>query len=322
MFSNNCPSIWDQTEGGKMFGNKSVTQVASNIYYLDSRKVDGFGVSGVYFVVADGITLIETGTARIAPDILKAVCDIGFKETDIKNAIVTHIHLDHAGGTGWLVNRLPHLKVYVHENGSKHLHDPSKLIESAKMVYGDLKTIYEIHGEIWPVPVKNLIPVKDLDLNIGGGLVLKIFNAPGHSSHHLCIFEPHTGCLFSGEALGHYHPETDMLQPAVAPPAFDFEKNLQTMNVIEGMNPELICFSQFGCRSDAIFVIDEARCQLKSYYDSILAGFKRNLSSREIVQDMLPVIGSGKNGPDPLSQSMLVSIVVGYEVYFKRRGLL
>lgn len=299
-----------------------ISEVAPGIYYLDSRKVNEFGVSGVYFVVTDGITLIEAGTTLMAPDILSAVADIGHKERDIRNIIVTHIHLDHAGGTGWLVKHLPELKVYVHEKGLRHLNDPSKLIDSAKMVYGDLKTIYDIHGGILPVPLKNLIPVKNMDLAVGPEKVLKIFNAPGHANHHLCIFEAETGCLFSGEALGHYQPETDTLTPAVAPPAFDFEKNIETIKTIKGLNPRRICFSQFGSRNDSAYVIEEAVKQLQYYYDSILDGFKRNLCGTDIVKEIASDLHAGENVSDPMSQSMLVSIVVGYEVYFKKSGLI
>jgi glyoxylase-like metal-dependent hydrolase (beta-lactamase superfamily II) len=297
---------------------KIISQVEPYIYYFDSRQVNDFGVSGVYFIIGDGITLIETGTALIAPDILKAVSDIGYKETDIKQAVLTHIHLDHAGGTGWLVNRLPHLKVYVHEKGLKHLHDPTALIESAKMVYGDLNSIYQIHGKILPVPEKNLFPVRKIELDIGTGIRLKIFDAPGHSSHHLCMFEPESGCLFSGEALGHNYSETGTLQPAVAPPAFNFEESNKTIDTIENLKPKKICFSQFGQRNDIAVVIKEARNQLALYYDLCLAGFKQNLSVDEIIQSILKVYDPKEIFSDLINQSMLKSIVVGYQVYFKK----
>ena len=119
-------------------GNHELTQLAPRIYYLDSRRVNSTNVSGVYLVIGDGITLIETATSLIAPRIIEAAVAIGLEESDIKRAIVTHVHLDHSGGTGWLVNRLPELQVYVHERGLRHLHDPSRLIDSATAVYGGI----------------------------------------------------------------------------------------------------------------------------------------------------------------------------------------
>ena len=298
-----------------------LSRLADNIYYLDTRRENEFGVSGVYLIVADGITLIETGTSKTVPDILSAVKALGFQESDIKNVIVTHIHLDHAGGAGLLVRRIPGLNVYVHETGLNHLHNPTKLIESAKLVYGDLETIFSIHGDILPVPRENLIPVRNVKIDIGADIELVIFDAPGHANHHLCILDPATGNLFSGEALGHYEPRTGKLTPAVAPPAFDFEKSIETIHRISALSPKLICFSQFGYRHDAKVAIAEALGQLQYYYDTILSELKKNITSDDIILKMISSNFMG-NHVDELSQSMLVSIVVGYEVYFKRKNLI
>ena len=198
-------------------GNDELIQLGPRIYYLDSRRVNSTNVSGVYLIIGDGITLIETATTLIAPRIVEAAAEIGLEEADIKRAIVTHVHLDHAGGTGWLVNRLPDLQVYVHERGLRHLHDPSRLIDSATAVYGSVDRITAIHGETLPVPMENLVPVTDAELDIGAGIELRILSAPGHASHHLCVFEPESGCLFSGEALGHNHPETGSIPTCGGP---------------------------------------------------------------------------------------------------------
>ena len=301
---------------------EALTQVESNIYFLDSRKVNGFGVSGVYLIAGDGLTLIETGTTLVAPYILEAVHEIGYKNADIKRAIVTHIHLDHAGGTGWLTRRLPDMKVYVHERGLKHLNDPSTLIDSAKMVYGDLNTIHEIHGEIFPVPGENLVPVSNMELDIGGGLRLELFDAPGHAPHHIGIFESETGCLFSGEALGHHHPEARSIQPAVAPPGFNYESSKATIKKIRDLNPRTICFSQFGPCSDASFAIQKAEQQLQTYYAFILNRFKKGLSVQEVIQDILRQHAGSHPEKAFLNNEMLVSIVAGYQTYFKRSGRL
>ena len=225
---------------------KGLSEIGQNLYYLDVRDVGPFNGSGIYFIVTDGITLIETGTSLVAPHILEAVHAMGFRQADIKRAIVTHIHLDHSSGTGWLVKRLPHLQVYVHEKGLKHLQDPAALIESAKMVYGSLESITATNGDILPVPRENLHPVLNATLDVGENSTLQLFDAPGHASHHLCIFDPQSGCLFSGVALGHHHPETGTIQLAVAPPGFNFEDSLSTIEKIRRFKPAHICFSQHG----------------------------------------------------------------------------
>lgn len=311
-------------------GAKDLIQVGSRIYYLDSRCVDSANVSGVYLVIGDGITLIETATSLIAPHILEAAVAIGFDPEEIRRAIVTHVHLDHAGGTGWLVKHLPRLQVHVHERGLEHLHDPSRLIDSATTVYGGSDRVTAIHGETLPVPRENLVPVTDANLDIGGGIRLRIVSTPGHASHHLCAFEPDSGCLFSGEALGHNHPESGVLQPAVAPPGFDFEASRETIRKLRQLEPRTICFSQFGQRSDAAFVVEEADRQLEGYHRVILTRLKRGLDRRQIVDDIanlylegvLSADSPGSEKHDQFVRSMLMSIVVGYETYFRRSGAL
>jgi len=301
-----------------MMKGGTIIRVEPNIYYLDSRKIGSFGVSGIYIVVGDGLTLIETGTSLIAPNILEAVREIGYHERDIKRSIVTHIHLDHAGATGWLVQRIPNMKVYVHERGARHLLDPSKLIRNAETVYGNLDNILALHGEILPIPDESLFPVSNMELNIGGGISLKIFETPGHAPHHICLFEPETGCLFSGEALGHYIPELELLSPAVAPPGFDLEASKKTLQKIREFNPRTICFSQFGQHRDPIFVIEESERQMDYYYELITTRLEQGSDPDEIIEEILrdlpKEMGTYKYG----HRSTLISMVYGFETYRQR----
>ncbi|HJN53296.1 MAG: MBL fold metallo-hydrolase [Pseudomonadales bacterium] len=301
---------------------EGLTECGQDLYFLDVRGLGPFNGSGIYFIVSDGITLIETGTSLVAPYVLEAVGTIGFQEEDIKRVIVTHIHLDHSGGTGWLVSRLPHLKVYVHEKGLKHLHDPTALIESAKTVYGSLESITAIHGDILPVPGDCLHPVLNSSLAIGGTKTLRIFDAPGHASHHLCVFEPDSGCLFSGEALGHHHPETGTIQPAVAPPGFNFEASLRTIEKISRLGPAKICFSQYGLGTDPAAIIEQSEQQLRIYHDSILKLLQEGKSTLEVVDALATEMHRNREIDNQFFRGMLGSIVPGYEIYFRRKGII
>ena len=303
-----------------MSRGKAVQQFEQNIYYLDSRKVNPYGVSGVYLIIGDGITLVETGTALVTPRILEAVHDIGFRKNDIKRAIVTHVHLDHAGGTGALVRQVPHLQVYVHKRGLSHLRDPSRLIKSAGAVYGDASTIHAIHGDIVPVPGENLIAAGNEELDIGGGIRLQISESPGHAPHHLCIYEPESGSIFTGEVLGHNHPETGMLHPAVAPPGFNYEHSMETIQKIRRSGPRTICFSQFGWRRDVSFVIDESERQLMIYHDLVLEKLREGKEKWEIIEEMRREHSNAIVGIN--ESSMLVSLVAGFQIYFQRSGKL
>ncbi len=302
-----------------------LVKVEDNIHYIDSLQIGAQSVSGIYLVVGEGITLIEAGTTHTAPYILEAARKLGFEETDIRRCVNTHIHLDHACASGWLVRRLPQMKVYAHERGIKHLADPTRLIESAQAVYGDIDTIVQIHGEIVPVPEENLVGVTNSELDIGGGVSLKIFEAPGHASHHVCVFEPQTGCLFSGEALGHYHPELDLLTPAAAPPSFDLDASMETAEKISALRPRTICFSQFGQRRDAEDVIEEWRRLTRYYGDIIRAELEGGNGTGEIVEmlfDRFKQQSQAKKFSQQTIRAMLMSVVLGYYQYFRRAGII
>jgi len=297
-----------------------VLLVEPDIHYVDTRRVEPFGVSGVYVIARDGITLVETGTSLSAPYLLQAVRDLGAREEDIRRVVVTHIHLDHAGAAGWLVRRMPWLQVYVHERGVAHLEDPARLLESAEMVYGTREAVLALHGEILPVPAENLVAVREGEIEAAGGPALRVFDAAGHSSHHLGLFDPASGCLFSGEALGHYYPEADSLTPAVAPPSFDLEAARATAKRIESFHPRTICYSQFGPHRDPGFVIRESGRQLEYCRERIEAKLKEGAGAESVIEEILneppPGLAKGEN----LTWSMVRSIVIGFEIYLRRRG--
>jgi glyoxylase-like metal-dependent hydrolase (beta-lactamase superfamily II) len=300
-----------------------LVQVEDNIYYIDSLRLGAHSVSGIYLIIAGGITLIEAGTTHTAPYIIEAVRLLGFEEKDVVRCINTHIHLDHSCASGWLARHMPQMQVYAHERGLKHLADPSRLLESAQMVYGDIDTIIEIHGEILPVPEKNLVPITNAELDLGSGVRLKIFEGPGHAPHHICIFEPETGCIFTGEALGHYLPEFDVITPAVAPPGFDLEASIETVNKIRALNPRAICFSQFGQRRDPEYVFEEWERQIRSYGDLIGSELKRGLGTGEITEMLFESLTKDPKTRQFSEQSlrgMLMSTVVGYYQYFQKIG--
>jgi glyoxylase-like metal-dependent hydrolase (beta-lactamase superfamily II) len=298
-------------------------QVEDNIHYIDSLRLGNHSVSGIYLIVADGITLIEASTTHTAPYILEAARELGFGPDDIRRCINTHIHLDHAGASGWLAKNIPGIKIYVHERGIKHLADPTRLIESAQMVYGSVETIMEIHGEIIPVPEENLVGVTDTELDIGDGVMLKILEAPGHASHHICIFEPSTGCLFSGEALGHYHPEFDTLTPAVAPPSFDLEASIETARKLRVLKPRTICFSQFGQRRDPETVMDDWERQTILHGELIRDELRSGKGTGDIIDMLFAQLTQQPHSEEFSEQSirgMLMSVVLGYYQYFQRKG--
>jgi glyoxylase-like metal-dependent hydrolase (beta-lactamase superfamily II) len=294
-------------------------KVTDNLYYFESRLVSPFAVSGVYIIVRDEVALIEAGTSISAPHLLEAIESLGIDLERVTTLIPTHVHLDHAGGAGWLVERLPHLKVWVHPRGLKHLADPSRLIESAKVIYGTEENIIHLHGEIVPIPTDNLVGIGDGFIPLAGGADLQTLDTPGHAPHHLTTFDPVSKSLFCGEALGQYLPEYRLLYPAVAPPGFDLEASRATIQKSRALNPVRICFSQFGWREDPEWVFSESSRQLDRYARLVKAGLDQGLDVEAICDRLKDNLAS--QGMKNLSGTgeMLLSLVLGYKMYFERQ---
>jgi glyoxylase-like metal-dependent hydrolase (beta-lactamase superfamily II) len=294
-------------------------KVTEGLYYFESRTVSPFAVSGVYLIVRSEVALIEAGTSISAPHLLKAIEGLGIDLARVTTLIPTHVHLDHAGGAGWLVENLPHLKIWVHQRGLKHLADPSRLIESAKVLYGSEENITLLHGKIQPIPMDNLVGIEDGYIPLAGGPDLQTLDTPGHAPHHLAIFDPVSKNLFCGEALGHYLPECRLLYPAVAPPGFNLETSLASIEKLRAVNPACISFSQFGWREDSEWVFSEISRQLDFFACLIKTGLDQGLDVEELLNRLKDSLGS--QGMKSLEDAgeMLLSIVLGFKMYFERQ---
>ena len=164
---------------------------------------------------------------------------------DLAHIVVTHIHLDHAGGAGSLAPHYPGARVWVHERGAPHLADPTKLMSSAIRVYGE-ERLNEMFGPVEPVPADRLRSVADGDTIGLGNRRLDVLYTPGHASHHVALADAATGVVFVGDALGVFLPDVGVLRPASPPPEFDLEMAIRSIELIEARRPPAVLFSHFG----------------------------------------------------------------------------
>lgn len=158
--------------------------------------------------------------------------------------LLTHIHLDHAGGTGALVRRFPDLEVYVHERGAPHLVDPSKLIASASRLYGE--EMERLWGEIAPVPEANVRPLAGGERVLG----MRVAYTPGHASHHVCYLHTDSGTAFVGDVAAVRIPDTNLVVPPTPPPDIHIETWLDSIDVVESWDPECLAITHFGAVED------------------------------------------------------------------------
>ncbi|HEY7587796.1 MAG TPA: MBL fold metallo-hydrolase [Thermoplasmata archaeon] len=212
-------------------------------HLTDIRMFQQEGFGAVYLIDDERKAIIETGTSWEANRILAAIREFGLRPEDIDVVVVSHIHLDHAGGAGFLLESMPRAKVYVHERGLKHLADPTRLVASAMAALGDEAAYF---GTMRPILPDRLVSVTDgLELDLGQHELL-FLDSPGHAPHELTILDRRNGCVYTGDAAGLYFPGDEILMPVAPAPAFDLEKNLETFRRLLSLEPRALLFSHYG----------------------------------------------------------------------------
>lgn len=199
------------------------------------------GVIASYLIEADGdLALIETGPGSCHDALIDGVRAIGHEPSAIKHVFVTHIHLDHSGGAGWWAQQ--GATVYCHPNAEKHLIDPSRLIESARMVYGD--AMDSLWGEILPAPAGNVRALQDGETVAVGNVEIKAWDTPGHARHHHA-FSINDVC-FSGDVAGVRLQNSAYISVAAAPPQFDPVAYVQSVDRLTAAGFSKLYLTHFG----------------------------------------------------------------------------
>lgn len=245
--------------------------------------IDGFdwGMSertGTYVLEEDELTLIETGPSPSVPHIRAGLAKLGYTTDQVKYVIVTHIHLDHAGGAGLFLQECPHAKLVVHPKGARHLADPSRLIAGAREVYRD--QFEELFDPIVPVPEGRMIVKQDGEtLQIGPNRVLEFLDSPGHAKHHFSIYDPVSNGMFTGDTAGVHYPQllqagVHLFLPSTSPNQFDPDEMLHSIERFRKRKLDRIYFGHFGMTEK----VDEVYRQVTEWLPVFVAEGEQILS--------------------------------------------
>lgn len=226
-----------------------LAEVAPGITAIDTGMAGQRELNAVYLVAASEPCLVETGPGADGPVVCEALEGLGIAREDLAHVVVTHIHMDHAGGAGALLARYPRATLWVHERGAPHVVDPSRLIASTARTYGQDR-MRDLFGETLPCPTGRVRPVADGDRITLGDRRLEVVHTPGHASHHIALLEDATGSLFTGEAIGSYLPWGDCYRPALPPPEVDVEAALDSIARMRRRRPTSLLTSHFGVVAD------------------------------------------------------------------------
>lgn len=215
------------------------------------------------------VAVVETGNAASPDRILKVLESRGRRPEEISHVIVTHVHLDHAGGAGTLMQRLPQATLVAHPYAARHLINPSKLEASARQVYGDAR-FDEMYGTLVPVPEERVRVMEDGEELSVGRRRLSFMDAPGHARHHFTVWDEETRGWFTGDTFGLSYRNLDtengaFVFPTTTPIQFDPPALIDSIDRMMAKNPESMYLTHFGRVRDVERLADDMRESVKGY---------------------------------------------------------
>jgi glyoxylase-like metal-dependent hydrolase (beta-lactamase superfamily II) len=256
---------------------------APRIQAIDTLMCGREKATSAYLVEAAEPALVETGPTTSLPAVLEGLGRLGVGRHDLAHIVVTHIHLDHAGGAGALAPHFPNATLWVHERGAPHLADPTRLVESAIRVYGE-ERLRAMFGSVDPAPVDRLRAVTDGEVIELGGRSLEVVYTPGHAGHHVCLLDSETRGIFVGDALGVFLPDVKLLRPASPPPEFDLELAISSIERIRSLDPSIILFSHFGPAPEVSHLTALAIRRLREWTDVVERAMRETDDVAQIVE--------------------------------------
>jgi glyoxylase-like metal-dependent hydrolase (beta-lactamase superfamily II) len=219
------------------------TGECSDLYYVDTGMYDVDAYGAVYLLDAEQPALVDTGIGTHYDRILDLLEYADVDPSELAYIVPTHVHLDHAGGAGFLAQECENATVAVHENGARHLEDPSRLWEGTRQAVGDQ---FEFYTEPEPVPAERIQELADGDVIDLGDHELRAHHAPGHAPHQHVFFDPANDAVFTADAAGIYVPATDEVRETSPPPQFDLERALQDVETIARLDPSTLLYAHYG----------------------------------------------------------------------------
>lgn len=204
-----------------------------------------------YLVVEGGRgAFVDSGTPHSLPRLLAALAEVGLAAGDVDWVILTHVHLDHAGGAGTLLRHLPNARVAVHPRGARHMIDPSKLWAGATAVYGEA-VMQRDYGRVLPIDAERVVEAGDGACLRLAGRELVCFDTPGHARHHICIWDERSRSFFTGDTFGLSYREFDTARgafalPTTTPVQFDPQALHASIERLLSMRPRAMYLTHYG----------------------------------------------------------------------------
>ena len=223
-----------------------------------------------HLIVHEGrAAFVDTGVSHSVPVLLAALDELSIARTAVDFVFLTHVHLDHAGGAGQLMQALPNAQAVLHPRGAPHMIDPGKLIEASIAVYG-AEAYARLYGEILPIDAARVVATTPGQQFSLAGRRLEILHTPGHALHHQAIFDHHSRGVFTGDTFGLSYREFDvdgraLAIPTTTPTQFDPDQLIDSIRRILALQPEAAYFTHYGEVRDLVRIGADLERQIGEY---------------------------------------------------------
>ena len=276
---------------------------------------DGAMPHAAWFVAGEHPAILDPGPTSIAEELLDAIRALGHETDDIEWIVPSHIHIDHAGGCGWLVRELPQAKAVFHTRGAPFMRDTSRLIAGTADVFGE--TWQDVFGELLPVPDDRLVTVEDGDRLQIGGSGYRIVFMPGHSLDHIGVYDEERGALYCGHGLGNYKPPRFLPDPPMTLPYFDVDASLASIRKARELAPKYLLPVHSGfLASNPAFAIDAVERITVEIGEIVKQGMADGKSEAQMEDDVRRHLFA-----DPAkADRSYMPVVISYVRYYERQA--
>ena len=301
------------------------SSVGHGIYCVDAGYVKP-GVACCYLMVEGGeVAIIETGTALTAPTIAALLNELGLPDKSVRYIVPTHVHLDHAGGAGVLMQQYPNAELVIHPRGARHMIDPETLVEGTIAVYGEEK-FRRLYGNVVGVDKSRVVAAEDgytLNLN---GRILEIRDTPGHADHHFCVWDERSRGWFSGDTFGISYRGMDLpngryIIPTTTPVQFNAEKLLESMALLMSYKPERFFLTHYGVVEDPPLLAKQLEEQVIAFRDMALEQEQSDEPEAAIESQMMEYVMARIVAIQPDCDQQALADLLAMDINLNAQGL-